>query len=413
MNSSKNIFSKNAVLFKDMTIDIKRPKIMILMLIFNVILFTIVAGFLIVITTEGMRGNAIDYRTLATMLIVLICVEAGILFLVIPALTGHSVSGERERQTLDVLLTTRLTPLEIVLGKFLSATIMAALLVLSTFPLLALVFIYGGMNFLQLFGLVFVVIFEVAYVASFGIFFSSSIKRTAPSIVLSYVVLGFLHFGTLFISFLIYALVEASGSFQYYAHMQQTTNSVHVDWIFFLLYINPGVTIFDCIGIFIGVDPGDVAFKGMQSAVDLNYITGDSFVVKFWTPISMVIQGAIAYGLLRLSAYNLSPVKNHKKREQSFQMNNMKKIGVQPDVPIQPEGAPAQPQMNAPVPPTPSVQQQMTDAMERASVPPTGAVQQQPAMQQAPVPPTPSVQQQPAMQQAPYQNQPPYQGPMQ
>ena len=394
MNSSKNIFSKNAVLFKDMTIDIKRPKIMILMLIFNVILFTIVAGFLIVITTEGMRGNAIDYRTLATMLIVLISVEAGILFLVIPALTGHSVSGERERQTLDVLLTTRLTPLEIVLGKFLSATIMAALLVLSTFPLLALVFIYGGMNFLQLFGLVFVVIFEVAYVASFGIFFSSSIKRTAPSIVLSYVVLGFLLFGTLFISFMIYALVEASSSFQYYAQMQQT-NSVHVDWIFFLLYINPGVTIFDCIGIFIGVDPGDVAFKGMQSAVDLNYITGDSFVVKFWTPISMVIQGAIAYGLLRLSAYNLSPVKNHKKREQSFQMNNMKKIGVQPDVPIQPEGAPAQPQMNAPVPPTPSVQQQMTDAM-----------------QQAPVPPTPAVQQ-PAMQQAPYQNQPPYQGPMQ
>jgi ABC-type transport system involved in multi-copper enzyme maturation permease subunit len=384
--NTKNIFAKNAVLFKDMSIDIKRPKIMILMLIFNVILFTIAGGFLIYIASQGMRGNAIDYRTLATMLIVLICVEAGILFLVTPALTGNSISGERERQTLDVLLTTRMTPFEIIMGKFLSSAIQSALLVLSSFPILALVFIYGGMNFFQLLGLVAVLIFEVAYISVFGIFFSASLKRTAPSIVLSYVVLGFLLFGTLTITFLIYALVESSYLFRTLSTQAQA-NQLHIDWIFLFLYINPGVTIFDCIGLFIGVDPGDVAFKGMRSVLDLNYITSENFLVTFWTPISMVIQGAIMFGLLKLSAHNLSPVKNTKRRERAYQMNNMKNIGVQQEVPL-----------GGPVPPTPAAQadaqapaQPQMEAQPQAPVQPQMQVPpQMPPQTNAPVPPTPA-----------------------
>ena len=387
-SKTKNLFAKNAVLFKDMSIDIKRPKIMILMLVFNLILFMIAAGFMIYIASQGMQGQAIDYRTLATMLIVLVCVEAGILFLVTPALTGHSVAGERERQTLDVLLTTRMTPFEIVMGKFLSNTIMSALLVLSSFPILALVFIYGGMNFFQLLGLLLVLIFEVAYVSVFGIFFSSSLKRTAPSIVLSYVVLGFLLFGTLTFTFLVYALVEASHTFSTLS--SQVVNTPHIDWIFLFLYVNPGVTIFDCIGLFIGVDPGDVAFKGMRSVVDLNYITENNFLVVFWTPISMVIQAAITFVLLKLSAHNLSPVKNTKRREKAYQLSTMKNIGVQPDVPIP---GPAV-QSQAPVPPTPAAQPQapaspVQEAQPQAPIPPTPAAQPQ-----APVPPVQAVQSQ-------------------
>lgn len=406
-SKTKNLFAKNAVLFKDMSIDIKRPKIMILMLVFNLVLFTIAGGFLIYISSTGLGGNAIDYRTLATMLIVLISVEAGILFLVTPALTGHSVAGERERQTLDVLLTTRMTPFEIVIGKFLSNTIMSALLVLSSFPILALVFIYGGMNFFQLLGLVLVLIFEVSYVSVFGIFFSSTLKRTAPSIILTYVVLGFLLFGTLTFTLIIYAIVESSYMFRSIAAQGQT--GPHIDWIFLFLYINPGVTIFDCIGLFIGVDPGDVAFQGMRSVMDLNYITDSNFLVVFWTPISIVIQSAIMFGLLKLSAHNLSPVKNTKRREKAYQLSSMKKIGVQPDVPLAGPGPDPAAQMQAPVPPTPEAQMQ-------APIPPTPAAGQQApaAPMQAPIPPTPAagpqaavppMQGQPDMPQGPYQGQ--------
>ena len=343
-----NIFAKNAVLFKEMSINIKRPKLLILMMIFNGIILMIAGGFLLSLAGLGLSGNPINYRNLVNMLITLIATEAGILFMVMPALTGNTIAGERERQTLDVLLTTRMTPMEIVIGKYLSIIMMGSLLVLSTFPFLAIVFIYGGINFLQLLGLVFVLIFEIGYVAVFGVLFSSLTKRTAPSVILSYVVLGFLLVGTILLYAIIYAIVESMNySRPYYSY--QNSGGVHADWLIFLLYLNPGVTIFDCIGKFIGVEVSDSSFKGMSTVVDMSYIRGDNFFIVFWTPISMAIQGAITFGLLRWAGYALSPVKNTKKRERDFERRNMKNIGVQPEfeqlggkMPV-PPAAPQQP----------------------------------------------------------------------
>ena len=331
--TKKNLFAKNAILYKDMTIDMKRPKIMIIMLIINALTAMIASGFLIGIEATGMNGEAISYRLLATLLIVLIAVEAGVLFVMTPALTGSSIAGERERQTLDVLLTTRMTPMEIILGKFLSVVTMGSLLVFSTFPIMALVFIYGGINFFQLLGLVAVLIFEIGYVSCFGIFFSSATKRTAPSVILSYVTLGFLIGGTLAVFGMVYGLVEAA--FFNYRNYTMSAGAagqeVHADWMIYILLLNPGVTIFDCIGSFLGAEIDDVTFKGMRTIVDLNYINGDSFGIVFWTPISLVIQSTVVYGMLRWSAHCLNPVKNAKKREKQYDMKNMKNIGVQPD----------------------------------------------------------------------------------
>ncbi len=92
----------------------------------------------------------------------------------------------------------------------------------------------------------------------------------------------------------------------------------------------------------------------------------------------MVIQAAITFGLLKLSAHNLSPVKNTKRREKAYQLSTMKNIGVQPDVPIP---GPAV-QSQAPVPP-------VQEAQPQAPIPPTPAAQPQ-----APVPPVQAVQSQ-------------------
>ena len=49
-----NLFAKNAVLFKDMSIDMKRPKVLILMMIFNGVVASTVSGFLLYMLTAGM-----------------------------------------------------------------------------------------------------------------------------------------------------------------------------------------------------------------------------------------------------------------------------------------------------------------------------------------------------------------------
>ncbi len=368
--STKNIFAKNAVLFKDMSIDIKRPKILILMLIFNGLVSLVVAGFFIYIMVAGLEGEAINYRALAIMLIALIAEEAGVLFLVTPALTASSISSERERQTLEVLLTTRMTPFEIVMGKYFSALTQGILLVLSTLPFLSLVFIYGGLNFFQLLGLLLVLIYEVAFLAVFGVFFSALTKRTVVAVILSYIMLGVLLTGTFAAFGSVYGIVEALNEqlHPHYSSYSGTTNplsavipELHADWAIFILYVNPLVTLFDCVGSFLGVEIDDVAFKGMKTIVDMNYIDGHNPLIIAWTPISIVLQGAIGFGFLRLAGACLNPVRNNKKREREYDRKNMKKVGVQPDIEF------AMPMQDM-IPSAPGLQGQMPEAEGAMSV---------------------------------------------
>ena len=374
----KNLFAKNAVLFKDMSIDIKRPKILIFMMIFNFLVMTVVAGFFLYITISGLEGEMINYRALAIMLIALIGEETGILFMVAPALTASSVSGERERQTLDVLLTTRMTPFEIVIGKYLSALTQGILLVISTLPFLSLVFIYGGLNFFQLLGLLAVLIYEIAFISVFGVFFSSLTKHTVPAVILSYVMLGILVGGTLSAFGAVYAIGELINEQLHPYHYGATTTTnllpeIHFDFAIFFLLINPVATIFDCIGSILGVEIDDVAFKGMKTIVDMNYIDGKNPLIIAWTPISMVLQGLIGFGFLRLAGACLNPVRNNKKRERDYDRRNMKKVGVQPDVKFE---EPAMP-MQEMVPPTPGGEEvpvQENGAIENIAVPNMEAV---------------------------------------
>ena len=338
--TKKNPFAKNAVLFKDMSIDIKRPKVLILMLIFNGVIASIASGFMLYMTVAGLSGERIDYRSLVYMLITLISTEAAVLFTMMPALTANTISGEKERQTLDVLLTTRMTPFEIVMGKYLSCVTLGILLIVSTMPFLALVFIYGGLSLIQLFGLVAVEILEIAYIAAFGVFFSSLTKKTVFAVILSYVILGILVIGTFIGYGIVYGigeLINEAISNYYYQNFSYSGTAIqnipefHLDIAIFLLLFNPVVTIFDCIGSFLGVEIDDVTFQGMRTIVDMNYIQKGNILMTLWTPLSLILQGGIVFGLLRLAGVCLNPVKNTKKRERQFERQNMKRVGVQDD----------------------------------------------------------------------------------
>ena len=406
-HTNKSIFTKNAVLFKDMSIDMKRPKILIFMLIFNAILFMTAGGFFIYLEAAGMSGEAITYRALAIMLIVMISEEAALLFVVTPAFTANTVSGERERQTLDVLLTTRMTPQEIVFGKFLSVLTLEILLILSTIPFLSLVFIYGGINFLQLLGLIAVLICEIAYVASFGVFFSALTKRTVPAVILAYVTLGILTLGTLTAFGIVYGIGEVINEYiqrQYILSATQIGTNIiefHLDWSIFFLLFNPVVTIFDCVGSFLGVEIDGSTFQGMKTIVDMNYITSNNILIKLWTPLSILVQAGVVFGLLRLAGLALNPVKNTKKRERAYERANMKNVGVmqQPNIPM-PVAAPVQGQENVQGA-APEQAQSVTQEMQPAGG--EGIPQSEAADPQAAEQPAPQQFEQAAVQPAPQQ----------
>lgn len=63
---------------------------------------------------------------------------------------ASSVAQEKDRQTLDLLLMTRLSNAELVLGKLFSSQIMVVVVVLSALPIFALLTLFGGVSFSQI-----------------------------------------------------------------------------------------------------------------------------------------------------------------------------------------------------------------------------------------------------------------------
>ena len=305
---------KNAVLYKEMTIDMKRPKIMIIMLLINIFLIPVAACFFLGIVIASITGTC-SYRVLAWYLIAMVYLEAIILYMITPAITAGSVSLEKERQTLDVLLTTRMTTWEIIKGKYGSSFIFLGLMVLSTFPLLALVFVFGGISFWQLLYIGLALLVFIGFVSSYGVFFSTLTKNTVLSVILTYLFV-FIYTGvTISIPFILLAVVAYINEWLYYDQIYFTINNpnfINGDILVMSGIFSPILTLFDVVGNTIGYDFSEFSVKGMISLCDteaMPHFTSNNLIVKAWTPLSLVVLSLIAFINLRISAAILNPVK--------------------------------------------------------------------------------------------------------
>ena len=104
-----------------------------------------------------------------------------------PASTAGTISGERERQTLDLLAVTPISSVAIVVGKLLSALTWVFILILASVPVSALVFVYGGVapdDLLRGYLMLFVT--AIAF-GALGIFFSALIRRSGAATGLTFV----------------------------------------------------------------------------------------------------------------------------------------------------------------------------------------------------------------------------------
>lgn len=123
-------------------------------------------------------GAAI-YATLAMLQLVL-------LVLAVPGLAAGAIAGERERQTLDLLLVTRLTVAQVVVGKLLAATGFALLLLIASLPVFGLIFLFGGLSLYRLGLSAVVCVVTVFLLGSVALYFSALYRRTQTAVVAAY-----------------------------------------------------------------------------------------------------------------------------------------------------------------------------------------------------------------------------------
>jgi ABC-type transport system involved in multi-copper enzyme maturation permease subunit len=148
---------------------------------------------------------------------------------VTPALTAGVINGERERQTLDLLLCTRLSAASIVLNKLLASISYILLLILASLPVFSLVYFFGGVLLSEIAWVFLIYLVTAVTFGAIGIFCSTIFRRTQVSMVVSYIIVFFFLAGTL-------ALAAFLGTVNMGNSSQPT-----VPWI---AYMNPLVALF-------------------------------------------------------------------------------------------------------------------------------------------------------------------------
>lgn len=231
-----------------------------------------------------------------------------LLMFIVPAVTASSISGERERQTLDLMLTTRMSAGQIVGGKLLSALSTLLLLILSSFPAVAMVFVYGGITWADAFSLILCYVTVAFFAGSIGICFSAALKRSTISTVVTYGILVAVVAGTYFINR--FALSVSGMS------LDKTTVYTIADsglrassGVFFYLFLfNPAVTFMAIIG--------EQAGRGTPLADIVSYfgISESGIIIKHWIGLSIVLQLTAGAALIAGAIHFVEPVKHKKSR---------------------------------------------------------------------------------------------------
>lgn len=115
----------------------------------------------------------------------LLMVVTLLVVLLAPAFTAGAISLEREKQTLDLLVTTPISSVSIVVGKLLSALTYVFILIAASVPLTAVVFVFGGVAPDDVIR-GYIVLFATAFgLGAFGLFCSSLVKRTQAATVIT------------------------------------------------------------------------------------------------------------------------------------------------------------------------------------------------------------------------------------
>lgn len=175
-------------------------------------------------------GQAI-FTLLSLFQLLLVCFIA-------PAFTAGAISLEREKQTLDLLVSTPLRPGGIVVGKLIAALAFVFLMIVAGLPVSALVLMYGGVTVDDLLRQQVVLFASALGFGAIGLFFSALVKRTQAATVLTYSSMLALTIGSLLIYVFWSQMLLRGGAGDAFAANRAPDQ---------LLWVNPGIAMAEVI----------------------------------------------------------------------------------------------------------------------------------------------------------------------
>lgn len=223
----------NPVLDKEFRLRMRTPRSAVSLMVYILVLGLIAMGFIYVTMYLGNNGGSTRFNSGMgqTMFYVLSIAQLVLIAFMAPALTAGVISGEREKQTLSMLLTTQQSSATIVLSKLVSSLSFMALIVVATLPVYSIVFLYGGISPKELVSIFLFYLFVMLLLGSLGVMFSTLLKRTMISVIVTYGVGLFIFL----ITGLLYLFCLSMAQHSYSTASYQPDYS----WVGYILGLNP------------------------------------------------------------------------------------------------------------------------------------------------------------------------------
>lgn len=278
----------NPVLRNESKLSVRTPRFSLMILIYIVVLS---AGTLIFYNSysSDVYVSGINPQGAVTLYITMAIIQAILLMFIVPSLTATSICSEREKQTLDILLSTRLSPLQIVLGKLSASSLKVIMLIFCTIPLYSICGLIGGVKLSNILILVGSFIISTIFVGSIGVFISTYSKTSKAATSLTYALVLFVFVGTIVIAY-IWVMIS-----MYKVGYNGKTPTVSP-----IVYLSPAT------GFFVMLS-NQVGFGGNSF-----YFIDQMGISKYADYISIGIQLVLSFIFIFLAARKLNPLNNRR-----------------------------------------------------------------------------------------------------
>ncbi|MCC6190473.1 MAG: hypothetical protein IT318_15705 [Anaerolineales bacterium] len=237
----RGLLTRNPVVLKELRGRMRGPRAFIVLTAYLLLMsaFVTLLYAIYVASTNSVYNGASSQVVGKFVFGAVVGIELLLVCFIAPAFTAAAISGERERQTYDLLRTTLLTASALVFGKLASALSYILLLLIAAFPLQSLAFLLGGVSPQEVIIATLLLVATAYLFGTSGVFFSSLMRRTLGSTVLTY---AFALLATLGLPLVLIALLPLTSMLFNNAPPGPALETILIYGVGFLIASNPIAT---------------------------------------------------------------------------------------------------------------------------------------------------------------------------
>lgn len=177
------------LLTKDLIEQAAQRRTYVLRVLYAVVLYGAALWVYADIAGNGVRSGISNLGRGRELFVMLLDVQSLAILILLPGITCGAVTIEKERDTLSLLLLTQLSPMTIVLEKFVSRLVTMGTYQLLSLPLFAIAYGLGGVEMYQIIGAIWGLACLTTMVCAWSIFCSVWHRTTASAFINAYLMM--------------------------------------------------------------------------------------------------------------------------------------------------------------------------------------------------------------------------------